>query len=400
MRYGLNNLRKSESLRQALATTGLALFALAAVVSVLQGFHNAITNSKDMQWSPTVLLSNHINPYAVAISGNTNQDIIMSQFPPYLHILYILFLPMSSFSFSIAKVIWAIINFTLSVFTVYFIASVYKLNLIRVVLLVGLFFSSTAFRNAIGNGQTSLLCLFALMFVWRSECERPYQSGFALSVLAAKYSFAPPFLFWMLFRKFWRRLIACGFFLVLGWLAFSWLCQTNPLVTALQPLTVANIYALEGRGGGGDVMSLMQDFHLDHALWGQLRLSAIAGVLVAGLCVVELRRRSPTLSSQSILSSLCAISLLSTRHLAYDYIFLAPVAASTFVMRGVRRATAFALIVFFWIGLKILDNIGVNPPLEQVLSFFGLALLFALTITDELQPSRNSTSVGNVIPRL
>ncbi len=78
-----------------LRSAGLAILWALALASIVEGFVNAVRVSTDFQWSPTLLLSEGVNPYQVAISGNVDGKILLSQYPPYLHLLYIVMLPLA-----------------------------------------------------------------------------------------------------------------------------------------------------------------------------------------------------------------------------------------------------------------------------------------------------------------
>ena len=137
-----------------------------ALISIVQGFRNAVRVSTDFQWSPTVLLSAGVNPYQVALAGNPEGKILLSQFPPYLHLLYILMLPLAYLSYTPAKFTWAILNFGFACASLVMLTRLFRLSAFQGALLAALFFLSTPYRNTVGNGQTSLLCLLTFLIAW------------------------------------------------------------------------------------------------------------------------------------------------------------------------------------------------------------------------------------------
>ena len=63
--------------RNRLSAAALAIAWALALVSIVQGFRNAVRVSTDFQWSPTVLLSEGVNPYQVALSGNVDGRLLL-----------------------------------------------------------------------------------------------------------------------------------------------------------------------------------------------------------------------------------------------------------------------------------------------------------------------------------
>lgn len=104
--------------RRGVVAVLLTILALLAIVSVGQGFLNALSNSQDLQWSPVFLLSTGVNPYRVALDGNQDKTLILYQVPPYLHILYIVTLPLALLSFKAAAAGWAALSLLLSLLAI------------------------------------------------------------------------------------------------------------------------------------------------------------------------------------------------------------------------------------------------------------------------------------------
>ena len=144
-------------------------------------------------------MSEGVNPYQVALAGNPEGKILLSQFPPYLHLLYIVMLPLAYLPYALAKFVWAILNFgfacasprhadaPLSSFDVPEARCWPRCSSCR-----------RPYRNAVGNGQTSLLCLLTCLIAWIYQNRNEAGGGRSLSLLLTKYSFAPPILLWFL----------------------------------------------------------------------------------------------------------------------------------------------------------------------------------------------------------
>jgi len=178
-----------------------AKFVLASVLSVLacisvaQGVINAASFSQDFQWSPTVLLIRHgVDPYEEFLLDPSTERILLTQIPLYSHFLYLLLSPLAFIPFETAKLVWAGLNLTFCV-SVFFLLR-RQISRDGLVALFLVFMCSTATRNAIGNGQQSLLSL-----VLYAAAIRLSATGFGLlgplvgGVAAFKYSFGVPMFF-------------------------------------------------------------------------------------------------------------------------------------------------------------------------------------------------------------
>ena len=356
-----------------------------ALISIVQGFRNAVRFSTDFQWSPTVLLSAGVNPYQVALEGNPEGKILLSQFPPYLHLLYMVMLPLAYLSYAPAKFTWAALNFGFACASLVMLTRLFRLSALQGALLAALFFLSTPYRNTVGNGQTSLMCLLTFLIAWVYQNRNEAGAGASLGLMLTKYSFAPPVFLWFFVRGKLTMLFLSLVCLMAGWLMFSWICHESPLATLGQPVKVASLYSESE--GGGDIMTVLQSFGLDGPVLGGLRLSAIVGIAMSCLWVVVLRFKAVRMTEPEQLAALCLVSLLSIRHLAYDFVFLAPVAALAFGLPRLSQACVMASLAYFWFGLKLLTGMDIAGKWVELLGF--LALNFMLLVV--LSPRRRTT---------
>jgi Glycosyltransferase family 87 len=361
-----------------LRAVALALLWALALISVVQGFHNAVLVSTDFQWSPVVLLSEGVNPYQVALFGNLDGKILLSQYPPYLHLLYIVMLPLAYLPYGLAKFTWATINLGMASACLVILARMFRLSMLQGALLAALFFLSTPYRNGVGNGQTSILCLLAFLLAWLFQNRSAPKAGASLSLLLTKYSFAPPILLWFLLRGRLKMLFVSLVLLIAGWLAFSWICHENPITNLVQPVKVANFYSeIEG---GGDVMTLVRSFGLDRVLAPGLKLSALAALVTSILWVLALRWRAARLTDMGCMTALCLISLLSIRHLAYDFVFLAPAAALAFSLPRLSKGCFIVSLAYLGLGLKLLHGLDITGRWVELLSFVTLNLMLLIIL--------------------
>ena len=71
------------------------------------------------------------------------------------------------------------------------------------------------------------------------------------------------------------------------------------------------------------------------------------------------------------------MSLLAIRHLAYDFVFAAPVAALAFGLPRLSQACVMASLAYLWFGLKLLTSMDITGKWVELLSFLALSLMLA-----------------------
>ena len=73
--------------------------------------------------------------------------------------------------------------------------------------------------------------------------------------------------------------------------------------------------------------------------------------------------------------------MISIRHLAYDFVFLAPVGALAFVLPRLSQAGVAAALAYIGFGLKLLTGMGVSGKWVDLASCFALALMLAVVLS-------------------
>ncbi len=351
----------------------LALAVLAAL-SIAKGFQNALGSSQDFQWSPTRLLMAGENPYQVSLDGNKNGALILTQGPNYLHLLYILFIPLALLDWNTVKPVWALVNVVLGFSCVYFIAhSGSKITGGRLWAVLFIFLCSTPFRNTISNGQQALLILLFSYLGWSMRPMLSAAPFFGASYV--KYSFAPPIMLWLLLEKNVRLILLSFLFLAIGWLLFSAIVGINPIETAFQPLQVS---AKEVGIGTADIMSIGKVLEWDkHVFRG---IGYVAGLVLAAALTLYLRFFCRRLESEDIFAALALISLMSFFHLAYDFVFLLPLFCRSFSLAFWRRLVVYAGIGYFWFGLRFfMTGDGPHGFLTPINFIVVVLMFFAFT---------------------
>ena len=327
----------------------LIVLILAAIVSVCQGYSNAqkIDGSDDFQWSPAVLFLEGVNPYAHQLDGNADGRIILSQRPNYAHGLYILLTPLALLEYAKATAVWAALGIIASLITLLLIGREFKLTPMGLLICGLIFLCSTPFRNSIGNGQQSVLSLFAfsLLFLQHKNV------GSLLSGISYfKYSFAPPIAFYIAISRGWKALCLSLLPCLLGYLLFIWHVGGDPLSLLLQPLKVAQGRTWEGIG---DVMTIMNMTLPESNSLTRGLLAYLLPILLSFWVITKAVR-----NQTSVAFSFCVVSLSSLMffsHRWYDHIFLLPVLAYAITNFKLTGAKVIAAIVMWnWFAMKIL----------------------------------------------
>jgi hypothetical protein len=334
------------------AALGWLVLTTAAVVSVGAAWGHVLDLGQDLQWSPTVLFVEGINPYAHYLAGNPDGRLILEQFPNYAHAVYVLMAPLAALSFEDARLLWAVLNQ---------IASVY---------LTLAFLCGTAFRTGLANGQWATFTLLAASATLRLPGAAA-STVIGLSYL--KYSFALPMAAWLWWRYGARAFCWSLVPAAAGYVVFLLHVGGDPFVVLWQPLAVS---AQAAYGGTADLMTwihvTMSRARDGALLWPEYAVPVIVSVWVG---IVVARRINSSVWALALLS---LTSLLCFRHLVYDWIALLPAAACGLSrMRHLDGRIVLGVVALHWYGMKMLYVVGTwvdGWPPEQVELTVQLAL--------------------------
>lgn len=355
----------------------LLLLLVAAIVSVNQGWENAKIYSNDFQWSPTVLFAERENPYRHYLEGNRDQRIFGSQAPNYAHAIYVLLSPLSLLEWEDAKRVWAFLNIGISIWIALYIVNVARMNRVESIIVLLLFLCSTPFRNSVGNGQQSLMILFAALFVLK----RSNTAYIVAGISYLKYSFAPPVALYLLLRGGWKALVWSLLIPGMGFLIF-WAYQGDKAFFSLlmQPLAVNALSVGVGLSDYMTIVSLVFD-EKSGLLWGVVYY--LFTVLFSMFITYWVLRdgKDPLLGFAAI-SIVC---LLFFKHLVYDYVFLLPAFVVFVKCRNAWYAkVGLFAVLYFWFGIRIAVFFSQSFTfLEEFLllsRFFNFALLIVILL--------------------
>jgi hypothetical protein len=349
-------------LRALLTLPALWAGTVLALLSVADGMRNAVVRSQDFQWSPTRLLTRHVDPWTVYLAGDPNHRILLSQIPNYLHELYVLLLPLGWLSFAHAKIFWALCNLALLLLSCACIVRLYALPPRQAWLFCVLVGTGTPARVVLGNGQLTALVVAALA-LWAVASSASLR-GLLLGLSYAKYSVAPPLAIFLALRQRWRLLAysllppLAGFLFVYGWL------RTTPLhVLLLEPFRTATAGNVSPGLANAMVVAeiflrhpplfhtVPDAFYLaQRTFWVDLTPYLCAVALAIALAAYFFLRAAQA-DGRVLLACLAASSLLCFQHQIYDFLLLAFCLA--LALRAPCSRARHLLLVgigyFFWI---------------------------------------------------
>ena len=238
--------------RQVLRTAAVVVAVLAAVGSVAIGARRALSpeggfGSSDFQWSPARLFLEGVDPYQARLDGSP--EIILTQSPNYLHLLYELLVPFGA-AVPTASIVWLVLTVALAVGLAVFYARTASLGRTGTLLLVAMVLASTPMRLGLGYGQHAV---FLLVFatVAFAAAARPW-AGAPLAVALTKYSFAPLALVLLVAGRL-RTVVMAGVVLFAGAVVFAVVTSTNLLEALLAPFEVSRTAVGDG---AADVMTV------------------------------------------------------------------------------------------------------------------------------------------------
>jgi hypothetical protein len=366
----------------------LAVAVAAAAGSVYVGARRALSpaggfGSSDFQWSPTRLFLDGIDPYQARLDGSP--DIILTQSPNYLHLLYEVLLPFGALPFDVAAASWLVLSLVLAVGLAVFYARTASLGPVGTVLLVAMLLSSTPLRLGLGYGQHAVfLLVFATMaFVASSRS----WAGAPLAVALTKYSFAPLALVMLVAGRL-RNLVVAGVVLLAAAAVFAVWTSTGLVATLLAPLIVSR--AAVG-AGAADLMTVA-----GLTPWLEGNETSVAALAVIGSCVLALVARRQIRSGDwvFVLGIGSVISLLCFKHLVHDLVFLLPVVVLALRMRGSKAALAWGMLAYHWFAVGVVSQLGtpMDTPAVILTSFVAMSVLFGVLLSEPraLRPANRS----------
>ncbi len=356
--------QQDRSLEWLMSRPALWLGTVLALLSTADAFRNSILHSLDFQWSPARLLAQHIDPWATYLAGDPGHRILLNQVPNDLHELYVAMLPLGCLPLLPAKLIWAVMNVALVLWSCRLVARMYELAGRKAWLLTLLVLTSTSARVTIGNGQVTALILTSLALWAVASSSR--QRGLLLGIAWAKYSVPPVLAAFLFLRRRWRLLLysmlppALGFLFTYGWLRTRfWTLFFEPFRTSTNNVSpgLANIMAVSEIALRHPPLfrPAPDAFYLSHAAGWTLVVPYLCGILLAIAIATYFFVRGKRVDGRVLLACLASACLLCFKHQIYDFLFLIfPLAIALQAQRSAARNWLLALIAYFWYAERLL----------------------------------------------
>jgi hypothetical protein len=367
-----------------------------------------LEHSQDFQWSPSKVFWSRDNPYQIYLDGNIDKKIILSQIPNYAQLLYVLFLPFASMSFAAAKMVWAIVNIAFAISTALLSGKIFGLSRVQSLIVMSIFLMSTPARNAIGNGQHSLLVLAAFVFslsLGEFSAEdggaslplvrrgKAIPSALLAGLTYVKYSYAPS-----LGSGFFRRYGLQYFLITLlpvlaGTLFFAvWTGESFLSLELLsQPTKISsNLVAL----GAGDLLSVLKLYLPKGGI--EDNLAKLLCLLLAGGVPFLANRKAQGLEWWSF----CSVASLSfVTHLIYDYVFyLFPAILAVKNIQLFRGRAMAALVLCQWFSSSLLVLVGISKSslmwIGLIVNILSLCYLWFWIEKAPVQPDFDPGRIG------
>jgi hypothetical protein len=362
----------------------LVIFLVLLSYNYYLSYYSAIATSQDMQWYPSTLLWDNLNPYQEYLNG---REWFLSQKPNYGHFLYILMYPLTTLEWENVKIIWAILSMLLYIIIMLLFLFKGKLSLAFVLFISVFLVAGYPLSNTIGNGQISIFIAFFTTIAWIYRKDSLIITSLALSVVFVKYSFGLPILFAFLLAGYYKQVVIAGLINLLTIFYFSVAFNISILESALLPLKVAMSTGV----GPIDLMSLgrllVDNNYID------IKISFLLIILVFLLYAGYILKNYKLLSDSAIIGSGILLSLVLFFHLGYDHTMFI---ISIFILKERFKASSIIIIlssilsIFLWqigrinslfhLDLHVSTNMGI--PYTLIISILTICLSFYILYTD------------------
>jgi hypothetical protein len=369
----------------------------AAAISVLEGLLNALRHSQDFQWSPTALLLHHIDPWQYTLAGNSLYSSVLGPTSSYcqafyLHFLYLVLAPLGVMSFPVARTIWAFCNLFFAGLSLCLVKQIFQLTHAEWGITCIAFLCGLSFRNALGNGQQTLLVLVFVALAYSAQITWRKSLWFGLSYF--KDSFAPPFVFDLLFSQPIGIVLVSLSPALVGILWAHWMLGGPWQHLIIEPVLVTRAIG----PGVGDLMALVDTFFPWRRDQSVLFFTLEYGVpFLAAAAAAWYMRFKSGLRGVELTQAMAAIystaALLLFRHLGYDYLFLVFAFALAMKYRQQQAARVILICIgYFWFVLKVEALLGLHMASALlVLNFLLLNLvvsqLLRIHYAERVQPA-------------
>jgi hypothetical protein len=341
-----------ERYNKTFRTLLIAILVLGSALSVAQGVKNALQRSQDFQWSPSRSLLEHDDPYsAYLISKGRSQ--FLAQTPAYPATGLVFLWPYAALNWDSAKLLWAVSNIFFTATILYRIFALFPDTtpgeskfLIATIFLMG-----TPWRNALGNGQQSILTLAFFLISASPSVNTPIR-GLSAAISWIKYTISFPLsLFLAKSKDGWSVLTTAGAIHLALLLSLAAWTHTNAWDLFIGSAKVAASPINDmAQSGVIDTFAVAARLGFSSAL-----IPTAASLLILVISYFATRRDSDTLSCLSILS---LASMTVCYHGSYDYVVLIfPLAYALRERPTTIRASIYLVLIgIIWFSAKFVGE--------------------------------------------
>ena len=341
----------------------ILFLSLVAITSVFKAFIDAQAISFDFHFSPTKLVSEGINHYQYILEGNhdhgPNDKIMYEQNGVYAQGLFILLLPLTYLDWEQAKLIWSLINIAIGILLPILICKKFSLNKFETFIVTSIFLSSTIFRIHIGYGQQTLLSYFFFIFPFLFNSKL---SSIFSGISYFKFNIGYVLFFYYLSELNFKKLILSILPLVVGWLLYSFITDTNIFINLLEPIKLI-LYWDSDKAFPVTIFSLLKEFNFPN-------LSVLLIPLIINfILIIKIKHIKDNLLKLSLIS-LSAICFMP--HQLHDYVLLLPLLIYSVKNFNLFLSKINLLFVFyFFFILRIISFFFNIQPWEFPYNFWG-----------------------------
>jgi len=319
----------------------------------------------DFQWSPAKLVFENVNHYQYMLDGNT-EKIMMSQYGEYLHGLYILFYPFTLIDWSYAKIAWMITNMILLFLIPIMLCKKFSVPLEKSILIIFFFSFCIVSKVQIITGQQTLLILFFFILPFIKETKiSAVLSGISYFKYTIGYAIFFIFLSSRKFKFLFLSFVPC----VLGWLIYSLITNSNPLLTLFQPFELAIENQLIGETNNNMpknkfIFSILEKISFIGFYYKSF-IFLILSIILNFFFILKIKNLNDNLLKLSCLS---LSTLIFFPHYPHDYIMLLP-----FLVYSIKNFSYFISKITFFLTIYFLHFFkGLNIYLIKGLNYFDI----------------------------
>ena len=331
---------------------------------------------QDFFWYPSNALINNINVYDLYFEKNSIREYQPGYPPPNYSILHtIIFLPFGFFSFETSKKIYLFINMLL-LFGIYqILKNYYKNN--KIFFLYIFFLFSPLLVHLLKVGQYSIFCLWGFT-VYFYKNNNHFLKFIGLLISTLKYTFAPIIGLYLLLERKFKIL----FYLILTNIAATIFYSTYFNISFAKALLNPILMGWKTQAvGAGDLLSFLGN-HPQFPF----------NIVVVALIFFFLKYFIYFNTKRIIVFDLiliCVLSLMSFKHLNYDYILVFPAILLIFEKISNKSKIILSCIIFYFLFILPFFLIEAIRYTKYFIFFNLLLNLILLVITLKLILKKN-----------